>query len=385
LSRPITVLLTDTSGLLATWGLFRPRVLLPADARGWREDRVDIVLHHELAHIRRGDWCIQLAAEALRTVYWFNPLLWIACNRLRRESEQACDDEVLEAGVRPREYATHLLELATRCRVPVTWASAIPMARPSMLERRFAAMLNPGLDRRPLSRRALGITAALILGITLTTAALRAGQNAPLPLTGSIYDASGAVVPGVQVTLEGAEESRWHATTDATGRFEFPPVQPGRYMLEASLAGFRPLRQELDLHNAPDWDRAITLQVGALRETVMVRERRVAGPQPLLQPQRAVPVRVGGNIRAPRKVSHVNPVYPATMRDAGREGVVPIEAVIGRDGTVLSVRVLSAQVHPDFAMAAVDAVRQWQFEPTLLNGVPVEVVMTVSVEFSLAG
>lgn len=71
------------------------------------------------------------------------------------------------------------------------------------------------------------------------------------------------------------------------------------------------------------------------------------------------------------------------MRDAGREGVVPIEAIIGRDGSVTSLRVVSAQVHPDFAIAAVDAVRQWRFDPTLLNGEPVEVVMTVSVTFSL--
>ena len=66
------------------------------------------------------------------------------------------------------------------------------------------------------------------------------------------------------------------------------------------------------------------------------------------------------------------------MRDAGLTGVVPVEALIGSDGAVSSVRVLSAQVHPDFAIAAVDAVRQWRFTPTLLNGVPVEVVMTVS-------
>ena len=72
------------------------------------------------------------------------------------------------------------------------------------------------------------------------------------------------------------------------------------------------------------------------------------------------------------------------MREAGREGVVPIDAIVGRDGTVTSVRVLSAQVHPAFAIAAVDAVRQWRFTPTLLNGTPVEVVMTVTVSFKLS-
>jgi protein TonB len=96
------------------------------------------------------------------------------------------------------------------------------------------------------------------------------------------------------------------------------------------------------------------------------------------------PVRVGGNIRVPRKLQDVRPIYPESMRAAAREGVVPLDAIIGEDGSVTSVRVLSADVHPDFAIAAVDAVRQWRFSPTLLNGKPIEVVMTVKVAFSLA-
>jgi TonB family protein len=72
------------------------------------------------------------------------------------------------------------------------------------------------------------------------------------------------------------------------------------------------------------------------------------------------------------------------MRAAGRDGVVSLDAIIGEDGAVTSVRVLSGDVHPDFAIAAVDAVRQWRFSPTLLNGRPIEVVMTVTVGFSLA-
>ena len=95
-------------------------------------------------------------------------------------------------------------------------------------------------------------------------------------------------------------------------------------------------------------------------------------------------VDTGGIIRPPTKTLDARPVYPPSMRDAGLEGVVPIDAVIGTDGSVTSVRVVSAQVHPAFAIAAVDAVRQWRFTPTLLNGDAVEVVMTVSVEFNLS-
>ena len=243
-------------------------------------------------------------------------------------------------------------------------------------------MLNPGLNRTTLSRRAVVLTAALLLAVTLPIAAFRAAQSGPATLSGSVYDTSGAVLPGVELTLEAGEQPKSAVTTDATGRFQFPGVAPGRYVLAASLPGFRPLRQEFELTNARDWDRAVTLQVGDLRETITVRDSRVAARQPT-QPQGAKPIRVGGNIRAPRKELDVRPTYPLSMREAGREGVVPLEAIIGLDGTVTYVRVLSAQVHPDFAIAAVDAVRQWRFSPTLLNGVPVEVVMTVSVTFDL--
>jgi TonB family protein len=386
LRRPVALLQTDSPEMLATWGLFRPRVLLPAHARQWTEDRAHVVLCHELAHIKRRDWLVQITAEALRTAYWFNPLLWIACIRLRRASEQACDDAVLDAGVPPREYAAHLLDLARICRRPApTWTSAMPIAHPSTLERRIAAMLNPGLNRQTLTRRAVIITAVALLGITLPVAAFRtAAQNGPLALAGSVYDASGAVLPQVDLTLEDAQQVKYQATTDASGRFEFAPVGPGRYVLEATLAGFRPLRHGFELRQTGDWDQAITLQVGPVQETIRVTARRAPGGRPPSRAAGSAPLRVGGNIRVPSKLFDVKPVYPQTMRDAGLEGLVPIEAIIGRDGAVLSVRVLSAQVHPEFAMAAVDAVRQWRFDATLLNGESVEVVMTVSVQFSLS-
>jgi TonB family protein len=384
LKRPVTLLQTDMPGVLATWGVYRPSVLLPAHARTWTDQRIHVVLSHELAHIRRRDWLVQMSAEVLRSLCWYNPLMWMACARLRRESEQACDDVVL-AAVPARDYAAHLLELARICRgTAPAWASAMPMARPSTLERRIAAMLNPRLNRTALSRRAIALTAVLLLGLTLPAATLRAGQDGPLPLTGSAYDPSAAVLPGVQLTLEDAQQFRWQASTDAAGRFAFPAVPPGQYVIEASLPGFRQLRHEFQLRTARDWDRAITLQVAEVVETIHVSASRTSAAGPRAQAPGPQRIRVGGNIRAPRKRVDVNPVYPASMREAGLEGLVPIEALIGIDGTVQSVRVRSAQVHPDFATAAVDAVRQWLFDPTLLNGVPVEVVMHVSVRFSLS-
>jgi beta-lactamase regulating signal transducer with metallopeptidase domain len=118
LTRRIVISQTDSADLLATWGVLRPQVLLPDHAHTWTLDRVHVVLCHELAHIRRHDWLVQIGAETLRAILWFNPLAWMVCTRLRRESEQACDDEVLGMDVGGSEYAAHLIELVRQCRRP---------------------------------------------------------------------------------------------------------------------------------------------------------------------------------------------------------------------------------------------------------------------------
>jgi beta-lactamase regulating signal transducer with metallopeptidase domain len=110
--RPVIVLECPDRALLVTWGVFRPRIIVPAGADSWSAERIDVVLAHELAHIVRCDWVLQIAAEVLRAVHWFNPLVWITCRRLRDESEQACDDAVLRRGLQPVDYASHLLAVA---------------------------------------------------------------------------------------------------------------------------------------------------------------------------------------------------------------------------------------------------------------------------------
>ena len=92
-------------------------------------------------------------------------------------------------------------------------------------------------------------------------------------------------------------------------------------------------------------------------------------------------LRVGGSIRPPMKIADVTPVYPAIARAARVQGIVILEATIGEDGGVRDVRVLRSI--PLLDAAAVDAVRQWRFTPTLLNGQPVPIVMTVTVGFTL--
>ncbi len=368
----------------STFGVLRPAVVVPEQARHWSAPRVEAVVRHEVAHITRRDWVVHIVADVAVALHWFNPLIHLMRARLQRESEQACDDAVLAAGTPPREYAGYLLAIARAGRLVAAPAAAVPMANPSTLERRIAAMLTPELDRRVPSRRTVVGLAFVLFALTLPLSGLGLyAQGGPSSVTGIVYDPSGGVLPAVEVALEDAQRVKFSAVTDASGRFEFGPLDPGEYRLETSLPGFRPVRLALTLAAGGRWNRAVTMNVGSLQETITVTARR---PSPARQsaPAAGGPVRVGGNIKVPRKVFHANPVYPASLAQAGLEGTVPLEALIGVDGRVVSVRAVGADVHPEFFQAASEAVKQWRFSSTLLNGVPVEVAMDVSIRFGLS-
>lgn len=93
------------------------------------------------------------------------------------------------------------------------------------------------------------------------------------------------------------------------------------------------------------------------------------------------PIQIGGEIKAPIKTKDVKPAYPVDARTAGVQGVVIIEAVIDPAGQVAAARILRSI--PALDDAAMEAVRQWEFTPTLMNGVASAVMMTTTVNFTL--
>ena len=95
-------------------------------------------------------------------------------------------------------------------------------------------------------------------------------------------------------------------------------------------------------------------------------------------------VSVGGTVQAAKIITKVPPVYPESARSAGISGTVVLHAVIGMDGKPLSLRVKNSQIDPDLARSAVEAVSQWRYTPTLLNGEPIEVDTVIMVNYSLA-
>ena len=392
LKRPVGLFLSDYPSLPVTWGFRRPHVILPTATNEWSHERLRVVLLHELAHVQRGDWLTQLAAECLRAVYWFNPLVWFISRRLRQESEQACDDAVLNGGVEGTDYASHLLALARSAaaqrRSFFNGFPAPAMARPSSLERRFSAMLNRRLNRRPISRPARLVTTIAVLMITVLIVGF--GAQTFSTFSGSVVDSTNRIVPGVVLILTNAQsQAKYEVRSDKTGRFEFVGLPPGEYSYRASLPGFATQEGTITV-SGQSIQRDLTLRVGAMQETITIRggESSVAAParQPNARPvTRAEPKPcsagpVGGTIKAPMKIRNVDPRYPSDLNAAKIGGVVILEVVVDPSGSVSDVTVLRS-VNPGLELAAVDAVRQWKYTPTLLNCVPVEVRMNVSANF----
>jgi TonB family protein len=343
-----------------------------------------------------------MAAEVLRSVFWFNPLIWVASARLRQESEYACDDAVLDGGVDGADYVGHLLDVARTLHAERrTGLAALAMARPSSLEGRVSAMLNASVNRKPISRWSRAFTVIALLSLTLPIAGLGA-QSTFYSVSGSILDGTNRVLPNVIVVLTNTSNKAKHEVrSDSTGLFEFVGVPAGEYVLEAGALGFAPFRDKVTVAGR-NIDRTIELQVGLLQETITVSDRGGQRPsadqtekfQQMHQRAQEMVQRglekcssgvagpIGGNILAPRKLVDVKPEYPENLKTAQVGGVVVMEAVIGTDGTIKDVQVTSSP-DPDLGNAAVEAVRQWQFSSTLLNCTPIDVRMQVTVTFRI--
>jgi TonB family protein len=371
-----------------TWGIFRPVIVLPSSAAQWDDERRRIVLSHELAHIARQDWLLQICAELARVIYWFHPLVWLAAARLRQESERASDDAVLLSGIAPSQYASQLLDLArTLENTGRAWSTALAIARPSNLERRFAAMLNPSIDRSRLSRRTKLFVAFFALCLLLPLAALHLGaQNLSGKVAGTIHDPSGSGVANATIIMSNRTSNTIDMTTsDRDGNFSFKALPSGEYELKAMKPGFQVYRLlQVNLVSGSDFSQNISLEIGTIMEEVQVVPAGTKQPLPVGITGKPSRLRLGGDLEASHRITKVQPVYPDSAKSAGISGTVILHAIISTDGKPLSLRVMNSQIDPDLARSAVEAVSQWRYTPTLLNGEPIEVDTTITVNYSLA-
>ena len=373
---------SDRVSMPMTCGVLRPVILLPKGHGAWPVERLRLVLAHELVHVQQNDCLFQIVMQFACALHWYNPLVWLAAGQFRKERERACDDGVLRLGISGPEYAGHLLELVRTLGPGATPALAVAMAHQSHLESRLVALLDAKINRNKVGRKAALATTLAAVCLLFPIAAVRGqSQNGRGTISGFVYDASGAVIPGVTVLATNLDaNAKEMAITGAAGQYSLTSIPAGHYTLEVNSPGFRTHRNDVTL-NANDSQRFdIIMEVGNISEKVEVIGKKPAA----LATHAAVPhrIRVGGSVVAAQLVSKVAPVYPKYAQQKGIEGPVLLEAVISTEGSVLSLRAVTT-ADPDLAAAAKAAVQQWHYQPTLLNGEPVEVVTTITVDFRL--
>jgi beta-lactamase regulating signal transducer with metallopeptidase domain len=194
--RSVEVLRHEWVASPLTCGLRRPVILLPIDAGRWSEQDLARALTHEMEHIRRSDWAVQLAVRAISACYWFHPMVWAASRRMRLEAERACDDAVV-LNAEPAAYADQLVSLAVRISHAPT-GQAIGMAHRSDLSSRVNALL----DQKQRRGRAGFATAAGAMCIAGLLAVILA------PVRTAARSAGEAIVPTVDAGTDSPVQER---------------------------------------------------------------------------------------------------------------------------------------------------------------------------------
>jgi hypothetical protein len=148
ITHPIPVVESDHLKVPFVWGLFHPRLVLPPRAKEWSSERIEAVLRHELAHIKRKDILVQFLAQMACCLYWMNPLVWILERWLFIERERACDDMAVSPDIKASDYAGYLMEVVeelgdTRNQVWVVSA----MAEGTDFKDRILSVLDPVAKR----------------------------------------------------------------------------------------------------------------------------------------------------------------------------------------------------------------------------------------------
>jgi TonB family protein len=414
-------------------GIFRPMVLLPRDIASWADaEEQRSILLHEAAHFERRDHLVNLVQTLIGAILFFHPAVRYALRQLVLERELACDERVLGGGAQPTAYAEALLKVAERSIAARQSYEPAFNTSGKILDRRMTMIRNYRWTSLRSSRLAQVLRAAFVCGVAFlllperitvpesplslpvlvaavpempfaqetippapsAPAVAQAVVPGTLPgqiqtgsVSGTIYDQSGAVVPGVIVRLSSPiDASTQTAVTNERGAYAFPRVNVGQYNFEARLPGFMNHSRAIFVQSRPVVHDAVLL-FGF--ETVV--DVSVAAPPSAPAPPAApaaptrTPVRVGGDLTAPNLISSLKPVYPPGAYAKMAQDFVKLNAVIGTDGTVKSLFVDPSQggSNLELIQAAMEAVKQWRYRPAMLNGAPVDVPMTITVNFTM--
>ncbi|MBI3402450.1 MAG: TIGR03435 family protein [Acidobacteria bacterium] len=278
--RPIDVLLSETIATPLTCGCVRPAIVMPVDAQSWSDTDVRRALVHELEHVRRADWPVQLAARSVCALYWFHPLAWIAWRHLCLESERACDDAVLRSA-ESADYAEQLVTLAARVS-HYSFQPALSMAGRSDLAARVRALLD-GRQARGRAGLLRAVSVAGLVGLlALTISPLRAvgRSQTQTPAAGPTFEVA-------SVKPNNSGDGRVQIMNQPGGRFTATNVTLRLLIRQAYQL------QDSQIVGGPSWLNddhydIVAKADGSQLETPSVAQARGGGPTPVQMMIRAM-------------------------------------------------------------------------------------------------
>lgn len=442
--RTVRVFQTTRGSMPLACGITRPAILVPSDVGEWSAQRRRAVYLHELAHVKRSDSAAQVMARIALSVYWWNPLVWIAWREFLKNRERAADDLVLAAGTPAPEYAAHLLEIARSMQspAPLAW-SGVAMARRSQLEGRLLAILDTTRDRRSPGRTPVVLACVLVGAIVFPVAAMQtaaegASARTSDPAAASSANSAGALIHqgdvyrenggfetakalyAEAITLERtgpraatalihrgtvllAEKQPEEAVRDfesaeaadpdakseailwmAIARQHQNEMATAAALFESALAAAKPGSAESA--TIREVYAALLDHLGRASEAKSLLDQSRAIRSSLAEPSMPEPrpdlYHIGGSVKAPAPIFKPEPMYSQEARLAKYQGTAVVTVELGADGRVHNARVASA-LGFGLDRKAVEAVDQWKFRPATKDGAPVSVVATIEINFRL--
>jgi beta-lactamase regulating signal transducer with metallopeptidase domain len=203
LRRKVEILVSERLRAPATMGLWKPKIILPKRLlHEFKQEQIRELLMHELAHVARRDYAVNLLQRVVEAVYFFHPLVWVLSRKARTHRELACDEYVLQKSHDRRSYAATLTKLAESVNGVSGAAEAAMVCFVPVVVRRVKHALSGKLATRRRARAMIGIVAAILIGL-LGASGTRAVMEAREPASGAGMETAEAM--GVGTSSFGAE------------------------------------------------------------------------------------------------------------------------------------------------------------------------------------
>ncbi len=391
--RRIDVMVTALAGSPGTIGWLKPVILLPAAAlSGLTPSQLDAILAHEIAHIRRHDYLVNVLQMVAETVCFYHPAMWWISRRIRFERELCCDDAAVHASGDVVTYAHALAAVARQSMAPGL-VSAAALSLPDRMRRLLTPRRQP-----PAATASVAAASVMALGLVAASASWVHGQNgAPgradqlATLTLTVIDPLGKPARGIPVVFEQGPfqdgEAFGDGLTDRDGRYVVR-LPAGTYLFSA-LVDFFP-GTEVSLKAGERVDREVRMKLepvsGAFTvcidcdNGVVPAEASVA--EELKRDRAEYATALTRTAEPVGGWEGYQVAVPASLRSlgAGVQGAVTVTGLVRRDGRLAELRIVSA-AHPALADAALAALEAQRWEPARVGSTVVEVGFVLDLQF----